>query len=261
MAHRKSRRNNGARKSRKNTRRNYRRNNMRRMMYGGQSSPGSVAMNEMTEMQQQSLAQGRQFESYHVNQHGGQNNLPPTPVGNMQAPTPNMPATVALPAAVAGAAAPAAMSGGKSRRNRRRAAKRGGALDGAPFPGAVEAPYILPEALRASARMLPLDNDYNVIKNLRDQDGGRRNRKASRKSKKNTRKGRKGRKASRKASTSRKNRKYVKRGGSYDLAMASPYGAPTMLLSAAQEAKALGGMNSEWKLAENPMAFAPGYTK
>jgi hypothetical protein len=31
-----------------------------------------------------------------------------------------------------------------------------------------------------------------------------------------------------------------------------------MLLSSGMESKALSGMNAEWKLAENPDAFAPG---
>jgi hypothetical protein len=35
------------------------------------------------------------------------------------------------------------------------------------------------------------------------------------------------------------------------------YGSPGMLLGAADQAKALMGMNPEWKLATDPGAFAP----
>jgi hypothetical protein len=34
-----------------------------------------------------------------------------------------------------------------------------------------------------------------------------------------------------------------------------------MLLDSSQMAKALSGMNAEWKLAENPASFAPGVAK
>lgn len=130
--------------------------------------------------------------------------------------------------------------------------QHGGALEAGPFPGAIVAPTILPEDLRASARVLPLDGAYNEIKNLGDQFGGRRRnrkgRKASKKSRKAKRKG------------SRKTRRMYY-GGSYDLANAASVNAPGLLLSPAMEQKALTGMNAEWKLAENPMAFAPGYAE
>lgn len=132
--------------------------------------------------------------------------------------------------------------------------QHGGYLNAGPFPGAVIAPSVLPEALHASARVAPLDAAITEIQGLRDQDGGKRKNRKSKKS----RKGRKdGRKSRRNNMWSRKNR----RGGSYDLANAQSVNASGMLLSPAMEAKALGGMNAEWKLAENPMAFAPGYAE
>ena len=45
-------------------------------------------------------------------------------------------------------------------------------------------------------------------------------------------------------------------GGAHSMSP-SDYGAPGMLLSPDQEARALGGMNPEWKLASDPRAFAP----
>ena len=195
MANRKNMRKN-TRKNRK-TNRKSRRSNRRQ---NGGSDPAPTVGNPMAGMQMQSLNQGKQFDAYHANQHGG-------------------------------------------------------ALEGGPFPGAIVEPSILPQALHASARVAPIDAAIAQIQNLKDQSGGRRgrNRKASRKGRKASRKGRKG---SRK---SRNTRRY--RGGSYDLANAESVSAPGMLLSPAMEARALNGMNAEWKLAENPMAFAPGYSK
>lgn len=55
-----------------------------------------------------------------------------------------------------------------------------------------------------------------------------------------------------------KNLRRKMRGGSaVTLAGAQDYSAPGMLLSPADEARALGGMNPEWKLATDPTAFAP----
>ena len=129
--------------------------------------------------------------------------------------------------------------------------QHGGGLDAGPFPGAVVAPSVLPENLHASARVAPLDAAIKEIEGLKDQSGGKRRRRASKKS----RKTRKGRKASRKG---RKGRKTY-RGGAWNMDNAQSVNASGMLLSPALEAKALSGMNAEWKLAENPKAFAPGY--
>jgi hypothetical protein len=128
--------------------------------------------------------------------------------------------------------------------------QHGGGLDAGPFPGAVIAPSVLPENLHASARVAPLDAAIKEIQGLKDQSGGRRRkgRKASKKSKKASRKARKGRKGSRR-----------QRGGAWNMDNAQSVNAPGMILPPALEAKALSGMNAEWKLAENPKAFAPGY--
>lgn len=121
----------------------------------------------------------------------------------------------------------------------------GGALDAGPFPGAVVAPTVLPENLHASARVAPLDAAIKEIQGLKDQSGGaRKKRRGSRKSKKASRKGRKGRK---------------QRGGAWSMENAQSVSAPGLILPAGLESKALSGMNAEWKLAENPKAFAPGY--
>jgi hypothetical protein len=130
--------------------------------------------------------------------------------------------------------------------------QHGGGLDAGPFPGAVMAPSVLPENLHASARVAPLDAAIKEIQGLKDQSGGKRSgkkgRKGSKKSRKASRKGRKGRKGSRR-----------QRGGAWNMENAQSVNAPGLILPAGLEAKALSGMNAEWKLAENPKAFAPGY--
>lgn len=112
---------------------------------------------------------------------------------------------------------------------------------------------VLDDGLRGYARLAPLDRAYSEIAGLRDQAGGRR-RRASRKQRKASRKQRK---ASRK--TSRKQRKGTRkmRGGSRELG-SMPVDAPGTLLPPALARSALSTMNQEWKLAENPRAFAPG---
>ena len=119
--------------------------------------------------------------------------------------------------------------------------QHGGGLDAGPFPGAVVAPTVLPENLHASARVAPLDAAIKEIQGLKDQSGGRRRR---RRGSKKSRKGRKGRK---------------QRGGAWTMGNEQSVNASGMLLPGSLEAKALSGMNAEWKLAENPKAFAPGY--
>ena len=57
--------------NRKSNRKGSRKSTYRRRRMNGGSSPAPVMGNPMGGMQAQSLAQGRQFESYHANQHGG----------------------------------------------------------------------------------------------------------------------------------------------------------------------------------------------
>lgn len=214
----KSRRNmRRASKSRKSRRTNRK---SRRAQRGGQapvnySNPGPMNIN---------LAQGRQYDAYHANQHGG-------------------------------------------------------GLGYGPYPGAVDAPTVLPADLTAAARLLPLNDAFAQIRGMTDQDGGRRrrgrkgSRKGSRKSRKSYKKQRGGdfvrwggarrlgtnkRRMSRKRS-SKKGRKGTKkqRGGSYaEMRFPMPVGDESkMLIPASLQAQA--GLNPEWKLAENPLSFAP----
>ena len=134
--------------------------------------------------------------------------------------------------------------------------QHGGGLDAGPFPGAVTEQALLPGNMAAAARVAPLNAALDAIANMKDpgQAGGRRRgRKASKKARKASKKGRK---ASRKSRRTRR----MRGGAAYDSNPAS-VSAPGLLLSGSQMAKALSGMNAEWKLAENPAAFAPGVAK
>jgi hypothetical protein len=133
----------------------------------------------------------------------------------------------------------------------------GAALVGGPYPGTVGGEALLSDNLAASARVGPLNAALNEIKGM--QDGGRRKRKASKKnrraSRRNRRASRRNRKASRKGrKASRRNRRY--RGGAMPAMNPGSTSAGGMLLPSSVTA---AGMNAEWKLAENPRAFAPSY--
>jgi len=148
---------------------------------------------------------------------------------------------------------------------------------------------MLDDSLRATARVGVLDESMQAIQGMSDQSGGfhkgftrklKRGLKRgvtkvkgmfkklksklvgpksySRKFMNLFRKKRGGARRSRKMAALLKNMRKKMRGGSaVTLAGAQDYSAPGMLLSPADEARALGGMNPEWKLATDPTAFAP----
>lgn len=117
-------------------------------------------------------------------------------------------------------------------------AQHGGAagFEGGPYPGSVGGVGMLPSGLVASSRVGPLNSAIAEIQGMKDQGGGRRRRRRSHRH--------------------RHGRRH--RGGSHKMDTAAPYGSPSMLLPSSLEAKALTGMNAEWRLAANPGSFAPG---
>ena len=136
--------------------------------------------------------------------------------------------------------------------------QHGGGLLGGPYPGSVTDESLISPDMAASARVAPLNAALNEIRGMKDQEGGRRRRRSSRKSsKKNRKSSKKNRKGSRKNRRNSMRRRRNNMMGGMVLNPAS-VSAPGLLLSPGQEAKALMGMNAEWKLAENPRAFAPG---
>lgn len=157
------------------------------------------------------------------------------------------------------------------------AAQHGGAAVSLAASAPVGYTGVLDDSLRGAARVLPLDQSIDAVQGLSDQTGGGKRRKARRGITMRNVMGRAGyivrhpfaatmgygkkmtkgmkklyKKAYKKAMQTRRR---MMRGG----AGVSPadYGAPGMLLSPAMEAKALAGMNPEWKLATDPSSFAP----
>ena len=136
----------------------------------------------------------------------------------------------------------------------------GAGLDAGPYPGAVTEQALIPANLMNAARVAPLNAALNAIANMKDpgQAGGARKRKGRKASKKGRKASKKVRKGSRKSRKSRKTRRM--RGGAFG-DNAQSVTASGMLLDPAQMGKALSGMNAEWKLAQDPAAFAPGVAK
>lgn len=132
----------------------------------------------------------------------------------------------------------------------------GGNLDAGPYPGSVTEQALIPGSMMDAARVAPLNAAVQAIAGMKDpgQAGGRRRgykgRKMSKKAKKASRKSRKG---------SRKSRKTRRmRGGAAYVSNPAPFNGPSMLLDGPQMRAAMSGMHSEWKLAQDPKAFAPG---
>ena len=117
---------------------------------------------------------------------------------------------------------------------------------------------MLDDALRATARITPLDHSISAIQGMRDQSGGGRKRRGGSKKHRAA-----GKKLMKKIMTLRKKlnklmkkaTRHAQRGGA--ALVPADYGSPGMLLSPMDEAKAMMGMNPEWKLAADPAAFAP----
>lgn len=113
---------------------------------------------------------------------------------------------------------------------------------------------VLDDALRATARIGPLDQALNQIQGMSDQSGGGRRRGKKRMSLKALMKSVK---AKVKKSLRKLRSRKMRGGAGAQVGPVADYGSPGMLLSPAQEARALMGMNPEWRLATNPAAFAP----
>ncbi len=146
--------------------------------------------------------------------------------------------------------------------------QHGGAMAYGPYPGAVTESSALPADLVASAKLLPLNASFDYIKQFgpeADLKGGRRRR--GRKSRKGSRKSRKGSRkqrggvlvrwgGARKSRKSHRRRRSHRGGSRAEMNMPMPVGDEgKMLIPPGLQAQA--GLNPEWQLAKNPMAFAP----
>jgi hypothetical protein len=111
---------------------------------------------------------------------------------------------------------------------------------------------MLDDSLRATARVGVLDSSLAAVRGMSDQGGGGRRRFRNKAYKMALTKMLKSLRGKKKTFRRRQ------RGGSqFSLSQAQDYSAPGMLLSPSAEARALGGMNPEWKLASDPTAFVP----
>lgn len=194
---------------RKTHRKGTRKSRHMKRMRGGQLMGSNVEDNSMKAASNISLEQGGQYAKMHSNQHGGVADLS---------------YTGALPAGM-------------------RAEARVGQMGGMAPVGDTG---VLEAGLRESARIQPLDASLNEIAGMRDQGGGGRKSRKSRKSNK-----RKSHTKKSKSHTKMRKSRRKMRGGMADV------GSPDMLLSGDMASKAVGGMNPEWKLAENPNSFSP----
>jgi hypothetical protein len=210
------------RRNRRNMRKNTRRN--RRNMHGGANvSPAGVNDSLAgSSPSQMSLAQGRQYESYHMNQHGGM--APLSQISESTLPQELHASARTLPLDgyfndIRGLRDPNQMGAGRKMRKGRKASRKS-------------------------------------RKGTKARKASRKGTKASRKGTKARKASRKGRKASRKGRKASRKMMYGGGGPVYNMDPASTK-APGMLLDPAMEARAVRGMNPEWYLAEDPKAFNP----
>lgn len=149
------------------------------------------------------------------------------------------------------------------------AAQHGGAAVSLAAAAPVGYTGMLDDSLRATARITPLDQSIGAIQGMRDQSGGARRRRAGKAGKRAGKAMRRRMAAATRRlkklklrllkAMKRMSRRSRQRGGaSYQYTNQADYGSPGMLLSPAQEAKALQTMNTvEWRLAADPTSFAP----
>jgi hypothetical protein len=216
--------------SRKN--RDNRKNRRTNRMYGGAayvSAPMSLGESLAgSSPSQMNIAQGKQYDSFHANQHGGMaplsaitDSLLPKDMGASAR-------TLPLDKYIADVA-PLRDPGQGGQMGGRRMTRRN---------------------LRMARRMIR--RDRRTLRRMVRRDR-RMVRRATRRDKRNTRR------ASRKSKRNNRGRFMKMRGGAAQpaLDLAAPSNAPGMLLDARTEANAMRGMNPEWSLASNPNSFAP----
>jgi len=202
-------------------------------MYGGAayvSAPMSLSESLAgSSPSQMNIAQGKQYDSFHANQHGGMaplsaitDSLLPKDMGASAR-------TLPLDKYIADVAPLRDPGQGGQMGGRRRMTRRN---------------------LRTARRMVR--RDRRTLRRMVRRDR-RMVRRATRRDKRNTRR------ASRKSKRNNRGRFMKMRGGAAQpsLDLAAPSNAPGMLLDARAEANAVRGMNPEWNLASNPNSFAP----
>lgn len=214
-----SRKNRNNRKSRKN--RSSRIRNNRRMYGGAAYTAAPMSIHESlagSSPSQMNLAQGKQYESFHMNQHGGMGAYPSSVVSSL------------LPSDMAASARITPLNNDINE------------VKGLRDPGQ--------EAQMGGRRRTR--NSRGRFTKKRVGQKARKGRKGTKRS------GRKGTKRSgRKRNASGRFLKMRGGAVQPPLDLAASSSAPGMLLDTASEARAVRGMNPEWTLAPNPNSFAP----
>jgi len=217
------------------------------------SNVGNSSMNGSSEL---SLAQGKNYDSIHSNQHGGQNMLPTnsrmnTSMSEMNSSMPPMNSSMSSMSSMSGmnSSMPqmnSSMSGMNSTMPQMNSSMNKLMLGG-------QAPVgdqgLLDASLRGAGHLGPLDRSFSEIAGMKDQAGGRRRRK-QRSSKRKGRSSKRGRRSTKRGRRSTRRRRSM-RGGE------APVNSPDMLLNGSQAQDAVNGMNPEWKLVEDASAFNP----
>ena len=194
------------------------------------------------------LEQGNEYQSIHSGQHGGAAaaNLAPAPPGftgvledglRGQAWVSPLDQSVQ---AIQGMSDQAGGARGKGRKGAKRGSKRAKS-----------------DSKRAKSAKRAKRGSKRAKSSKRVKRGSKRAKRGSKRAKSAKR----GSKRAKSAKRTRRGRRAMRGGAAASLANAQDFGAPGMLLSPAQQAAALGGMNPEWKLAMDPASFAPNLSK
>jgi len=136
-------------------------------------------------------------------------------------------------------------------------AQHGGAAVSLAAAAPVGATGMLDSSLRDIARVGVLDQSMQAIQGMSDQSGGSRRKRGKRHTRRHKKRGVTHKNIMKALKKLIKKNTYKHHGGAYSLSQAGDYSSPGMLLSPAAEARALCGMNPEWKLAADPTSFTP----
>jgi len=225
---------------------------MRRRQRGGALSPADINDSTMLGPSNQNLNQGKDYLALHAGQHGGAgyqyaNQAPVGDQGLLDASLRGAARLLPLDASTAAASGMSDQAGGARKGrvfNWKSLSKRFGM-------GKARKGKSMYNRFRKSLR-----NSYRKVsrafKAKSKKSKGKSMYNRFRKSLRNSY-----RKVSRAFKAKSKASRKMHGGAGYQYANQADYASPGMLLSPGMEAKALGGMNPEWKFASDPSAFAP----
>lgn len=234
----------GSKKMRKSRRSSRLKRRSRKCWSGGAQviSPAPLGDTSMSASSKMNLGQGIDYASIHKNQHGGM-----APVGTTGMLDDSLRATARIGVLDQSMGAIQGMSD-----------QSGGARKS--FTGAMKSKLKGVLNKIKSKLVGPKSYTRKFMKMMQKKRGGARGKKATKRRVTKRRGPKRGMNVHKKILKTLKNmrRRLGMRGGAATpLTGAADYSSPGMLLSPAAEARALGGMNPEWKLATDPNSFAP----